>query len=114
MSRVKKGTNKNKKRKRLLKKAKGYRWGRKSKKRSAKQAVIKAGQYQYRDRRNKKRERRRQWQNIINYGVRKHGLSYSKFIHKLKENNIALNRKVLAEMVQEAPDAFERIVEKVK
>lgn len=114
MARVKKGTQRNKKRKRLLKKAKGYRWGRKSKKRAAKQALLKAGQYAFRDRKVRKRRMRRRWQNIINHAARREGLNYSTFIHKLKEHDIQLDRKVLANLVQNHPETFERIVEQVK
>jgi large subunit ribosomal protein L20 len=114
MTRVKKGTQRNKKRKRLLKQAKGYRWGRKSKKRKAKQALLKAGQYAFRDRKVKKRRMRRRWQNIINHAVRAHDMNYSTFIHKLKEADVKLDRKTLANLIQHHPDTFERVVEHVK
>lgn len=113
MARTKRGTVKNKKRRRILKKAKGYKWGRKSKKRAAKQALLKAGQYAFRDRKTKKRKMRQQWQNTINFAVREYDLNYSTFIHKLKENNITLNRKMLARLATDHPETFERIVEKV-
>ena len=114
MARVKRGKNKNKKRKKILKKTKGYKWGRNSKKRAAKQAHTKARRYAFDHRRDKKNDFRRRWQVLINGAVRDHDLSYSKFIHLLKESNVELDRKVLADMVQHHPDTFARVVEQVK
>ncbi|MEX0935009.1 MAG: 50S ribosomal protein L20 [Candidatus Paceibacterota bacterium] len=114
MSRVKRGTQKNKKRKRILKKTKGYRWARKSKKKQAKQAIFKAGSHAFAHRKDKKNDFRRHWTTIINYAVRPLGLSYSKFINKLSEKEIELDRKVLSQIAQENPDTFKRIVEEVK
>lgn len=113
MPRVKRGKTKNKKRKRILKKTKGYRHRRNSHKRAAKEALTHAGRNAYRDRKRKKRERRRQWQVIINAALSDTDLSYSKFIHQLKENDVPLDRKVLAQLAQEKPQAFSSLVEKV-
>jgi len=114
MSRVKRGKNKTKRRRRLLKRTKGFRGDLKSKKRTAKQSLFKAGTYAYRDRRNKKREMRRLWQIKINAACRQHGLSYSKFICQLKKNKIELDRKVLAEVADKYPEIFAKIIEKIK
>jgi len=114
MVRVKRGKIAHKKRKHLLKYAKGFRWGRKAKYRLAKVAVMKAWRYAYRDRRAKKREFRALWQIQINAACRQFGLSYSKFITGLKKNKIELDRKILAQLVQNHPQIFEKIVEKVK
>ena len=114
MVRVKKGKVAHKRRKRLLKYAKGFRWGRKSKYRLAKEALYHAWQYAYRDRRTKKREFRKLWQTQINSACRQSGISYSKFISGLKKNKIELDRKILSNLVQSYPQIFEKIVEKVK
>ena len=92
--------------------AKGY-WGARSKVYTvAKNAVEKGLQYAYRDRRNKKRAFRRLWIARINAGARLHGTSYSKLIHGLSENKIDLNRKVLADLAMNHPDAFKAVVQK--
>lgn len=97
-------------RKKILKQAKGY-FGARSKVYSvAKNAVEKALQYSYRDRKNKKREFRSLWIARINAGARIHGTTYSKLIHGLSEKNIDLNRKVLADMAMNHPDTFGEIV----
>ena len=114
MPRVKRGTQHTKRRKNLLSKTKGMMWGRKSKIRLARPAMLKAGAYAYRDRRNKKRVFRRLWQIKINVGSRANGLSYSKFIHGLKQANIAVDRKILANLAEHYPVIFTKIVEKVK
>lgn len=114
MSRIKRGTIRAKKRKALLTQAKGYRWGRKNIPRLANVAVIKAGVYQYRDRRTKKRAVRRLWNVRLNAAVRAHGLTYSSFIHLLKVKKIDLDRKVLTQLAIDSPDAFNKIVESVK
>ncbi len=112
--RVKRGIIRAKKRAALLAQAKGYRWGRKNIPRLAKVAVIKAGVYQYRDRRQKKRAFRNLWQVRINAAARSHGLSYSKFIHLLKTKQIELDRKILSTLAVEHPQIFSKIVEGVK
>jgi len=116
MSRAKKGQSpaRKKKRKKILKDTKGYRWSRKSKYRAAKEAWMHAKQHAYVDRKKKKRNFRRLWQTQINAAARQHGVSYSKFIHLLKENDINLNRKMLAELAREHEDTFKSIVESVK
>ena len=100
--------------KKIVKLAKGYYGARNSNFKTAKDAVEKGMQYAYRDRRNKKRSFRRLWIIRINAAVRQHGLSYSKFIAGMKENNIELNRKTLAHMAVHDPDGFAEIVNSVK
>jgi len=114
MVRVKRGKAAHKRRKHLLKYAKGFRWGRKSKYRAAKVALMHAWEYAYRDRKSKKREFRKLWQIQINAACREKGISYSKFINGLKKNKIEHDRKILANLVQNHPEIFEKIVEKVK
>jgi large subunit ribosomal protein L20 len=101
-------------RKKLLKQAKGYFGRRKNVWTVAKNAVEKAMLYAYRDRRNKKRSFRALWITRINAGARLHGMSYSQFMGKIKANNIALNRKVLADLAMNNPEAFKTIVDKLK
>ena len=101
-------------RKKILKLAKGYFGRRKNVYTVAKNAVEKAMCYSYRDRKNKKRSFRGLWITRINAGARIHGLSYSQFMGKVKANNIELNRKVLADLAMNNPEAFKAIVEKVK
>ncbi|MEN8764480.1 MAG: 50S ribosomal protein L20 [Wenyingzhuangia sp.] len=101
-------------RKKILKQAKGYFGRRKNVYTVAKNAVEKAMSYSYRDRKNKKRTFRGLWITRINAGARIHGLSYSQFMGKVKANNIELNRKVLADLAMNNPEAFKAIVEKVK
>jgi len=114
MTRVKRGTTKNKRRKNILKMTKGYRYGRKSKKRQAKEAIKHAGVHAFNHRKQKKNDFRREWQNNINYAVRNFGLSYSKFIDLLKKKKVGLDRKILATLIKENPDTFKRVVEYVK
>jgi large subunit ribosomal protein L20 len=101
-------------RKRVIKQAKGYFGRRKNVWTVAKNAVDKAMQYSYRDRRNKKRTFRALWIMRINAGAREHGMSYSKFMGLLKAKNIELNRKVLADLAMNNPEAFKAIIDKVK
>ncbi|SFU63237.1 LSU ribosomal protein L20P [Pustulibacterium marinum] len=101
-------------RKKVMKQAKGYFGRRKNVWTVAKNAVEKAMQYSYRDRKNKKRTFRALWIARINAGARQHGLSYSQFMGKVKASNIELNRKVLADLAMNHPAAFKAIVEKVK
>lgn len=114
MIRIKRGKIAHKRRKRLLKKAKGFRWGRKSKYRAAKEALMHAGKYAYRDRRVKKRETRKLWQIQIGASCKKMGISYSKFINALKKNKVELDRKILSQLAQKHPEVFKKIVEEVK
>ena len=101
-------------RKKVMKQAKGYFGRRKNVWTVAKNADEKAMLYAYRDRRNKKRTFRALWITRINAGARLHGMSYSQFMGKVKANGIELNRKVLADLAMNHPDAFKAIVEKVK
>ena len=103
-----------KRRKNLLEDAKGYRWKRSSLYRTAKQAVIKAGVYAYRDRRAKKRSMRSLWIVRLNTAVRELGMKYSMLIKTMTEKNIAVDRKVLSQMAMENPAVFAKFIEKVK
>ena len=110
MVRVKRGTTKLKRRKKILSQTKGYRFGRSTKKRQANEAIVHAGNYAFAHRKDKKSDRRRLWQIKINAAVRGFGLSYSVFINALKKKNIAVDRKILATLAEENPKSFERIV----
>ena len=101
-------------RKKILKAAKGYFGRRKNVHTVAKNAVEKALQYAYRDRKNKKRTFRALWIQRINAGVRQHGLSYSEFMGKVNAKGIELNRKVLADLAMNNPEAFKAVVDAVK
>lgn len=101
-------------RKRVLKKAKGYFGRRKNVWTVAKNAVEKGMVYAYRDRKAKKRDFRALWIQRINAGARLHGLSYSEFMGKIKDSGIDLNRKVLADLAMNHPEAFEAVVKKLK
>lgn len=114
MSRVKRGTIRATKRRRLHKLVKGFKHGRKNLVRVAKQAMLRAGQHAYRDRRRKKREFRSLWIIRLNAAVRERGLTYKTFIYGLKKANLELNRKVLSELAIQEPQEFEKITEKVK
>lgn len=110
MARVKRGTTRRARHKKILKQAKGY-YGAKSKTyKAAHQTVMKALSYAYIGRKQKKREYRKLWISRINAATRQHGMSYSKFIHGLKENNIEINRKMLSEMAIHDPQGFEELV----
>jgi large subunit ribosomal protein L20 len=114
MTRVKKGSTAHKHRKHLLKHAKGFKYGRKSKYKLAKDALRHAWTFSYRDRKVKKRDFRQLWQLQINAAARKLGINYSKLIHGLTVKKIGLDRKILAHLVEKYPDIFEKIVEEVK
>jgi len=114
MPRVKRGTTKHKKRERLLKQTKGYRWQRKSSSRAAKQALMKAWTYQYRDRRNKKREFRRLWNVQINAAARQNNTTYSSLIHSMIQSKIELDRKILADLAEHEPETFTEVVNATK
>ena len=114
MARVKRGVTSRAKHKKVLKAVKGQ-WGRrKNTIRIARQAMEKAMQYAYRDRRNKKREFKSLWIQRINAGVRAEGLTYSKFINGLNKSGIKLDRKILAEIAYDNPEAFKTIVKKAQ
>lgn len=114
MARVKRGVTAGARHKKVLKKAKGYYNGRRKVYRAAKQAVIKAGQYAFRDRRVKKREFRALWIARINAAIRPHGLSYSRFINGLKLAGIEVDRKVLADLAIHDGEAFAALAEQAK
>ena len=114
MARIKRGVTSHAKHKKVLKFVKGQ-WGRrKNTIRVAKQAMEKALQYAYRDRRTKKREFRSLWIQRINAGVRAEGITYSKFINGLNKSGIKLDRKVLADIAYKNPEVFKSIVKKVQ
>jgi len=114
MARVKRGVTSHAKHKKVLKAVKGQ-WGRrKNTIRVARQAMEKAMQYAYRDRRNKKRDFKSLWIQRINAGVRAEGLTYSKFVNGLNKSGIKLDRKILAEIAYDNPDAFKTIVKKAQ
>lgn len=114
MTRVKRGVGAHKRREKILKYAKGFRWSRKSKERAAHEALLHAWSHQFADRKRKKREFRRLWNVKINAGAREQGLSYSKFIDALKKKNIEIDRKILADLAEHEPKVFEKIVAAVK
>lgn len=114
MPRVKRGVTARKKRRTVLKKAKGYYGARSTRYRLAKEQVQHSQQYAYRDRRNKKREIRRLWITRINAGARLNGMSYSMFIAGLKQAEIELDRKILSDMAINDPVAFAALCEKAK
>ena len=114
MARVKRGVTSHAKHKKVLKAVKGQ-WGRrKNTIRVARQAMEKAMQYAHRDRRNKKRDFKSLWIQRINAGVRSEGMTYSRFIHGLNKSGIKLDRKILAEIAYDNPEAFKTIVKKAQ
>lgn len=113
MARVKRGTTAHKRRAHTLEETKGFRWGRKSKFRLAKDALRHAGAYAFRDRRAKKRTARGAWNAQINAAARAQGVSYSVFAAQLKKHGIALDRKILSALANQYPAAFKKILEKV-
>lgn len=114
MVRVHNGVAHHKRVKRLLKRAKGYRGARSKNLRSAKPTVLRAGAYAYAHRRLKRRDLRRLWIQRINGAVRAEGLTYSTFIHGMKQAGIELDRKVMAELAAKEPEAFAALIGKVK
>jgi len=112
--RVKRGVVRTNKHKKIIKLAKGYQGRRKSVFKLAKQAVIKAGQYSYRDRKVKKRTFRSSWIVTINAAIKPYNISYSQFINGLKKSNIEIHRKMLADLAQNNPDSFKMIVQEAK
>lgn len=114
MARVKRGVQANRRHKKVLARAKGYYGARSRVYRVAVQAVMKAGQYAYRDRRNKKRSFRRLWIARINAGARLNGLSYSRLINGLKKSNIEIDRRILADIAMHDATAFTAICQKAK
>ncbi len=110
MARVKRGTTKNKRRKNILKQVKGYRFGRSTKERVAREAIFHAGSHAFRHRRAKKRDFRNLWTLRINAAARPLGFSYSKLVGMLKKKNVTLDRKSLSTLAEKHPEAFERLV----
>ncbi len=114
MPRVKRGKTAHKRRKKFTKQTKGFRWGRKSKYKAAKEALMHAWTYSFRDRRTKKRNFRKLWQTQISAACKQNDISYNKFINGLKKEKIELDRKILAQLAKEKPEIFKEIVSKVK
>ena len=114
MPRVKRGVQSNKRRKNILKDAKGFKWTRATKLRQAKEALLHAMSFQFADRKKKKGNFRALWQIKINAASRQEGISYSNLINKLKTANIALNRKALADIAEHHPEVFKKIIASVK
>lgn len=114
MPRVKRGVSASKRRKKVIKMAKGFKWRRKSHYRAAKEAILKAGKYAYRDRRNKKRTNRSLWIVRLNNALKENEMRYNLFIKLLKDKKIGLDRKVLSQMAIESPETFKKFLEKVK
>jgi len=112
--RTRKGSARTRAKRRLYRRAKGYRGGRKNLLRTVKETLIRSGAYAYRDRRVRKREFRKLWVIRINAAVRERGLRYSEFIFGLKKAGIELDRKALSEMAINDPTAFDSVVEQVK
>jgi large subunit ribosomal protein L20 len=112
--RVKRGVMVKKRHKKIFSLTKGFRHGRKNLIKQAKEAILKAGTNAYRDRKAKKREFRRLWIVKINAGLKEFKLSYSKFIKALKDKKVELDRKILADLAENNPEEFKKIVEKVK
>lgn len=110
MSRVKRGTMANARRKRLLKHTKGFMWRRKTHYRAAKEALLHAWSFQFADRKKKKRDYRRLWQVKINAGARENGISYSKLIDRLNKAQIQLDRKILSDLAENHPEIFKKII----
>ncbi len=111
MSRVKRGVTKHARHRKIISRAKGYYGRRKNTFRAANQAVEKAGQYAYRDRKVKKRSFRALWIQRINAGVREHGLTYGRFIDGLTKAGVEIDRKMLADLAVKEPDAFKALVD---
>jgi large subunit ribosomal protein L20 len=114
MTRVKRGVAASKRRKNVIKDAAGFRWKRKSHFRSAKQALIKAGSYAFRDRRVKKRTMRALWITRLNIALREVDLKYSSFIKTMSDKKIEIDRKVLSQLAMENPEIFKKFAESVK
>lgn len=112
MARVKRGKTTQKKHKRILSLTKGYRHGRSKLIKRAKEALLKAGVFSYRDRKVKKRVKRSEWIVSLNAALRQNGISYSQFINQAKKADLKLNRKILSEIAQNNPEEFSKIVQK--
>jgi large subunit ribosomal protein L20 len=114
MTRVKKGVHALKRRRSVLKQTKGFRHGRSTKERQAKEALLHAGSYSFAHRKDKKSHNRKLWNIKINAGARELGMSYSKLIGALKKKNIQLDRKILSDLAENHPKVFAKILENIK
>ncbi len=114
MTRVKRGKTSHKKREKILKQVKGFKWGRKSKKRAAKEALTKAFTYAFIGRKLKKRDFRKLWQVKINAALRQLDSKYSTFMHELKEKGVEVDRKILAELAEHYPELFKMLVKEIE
>lgn len=114
MPRVKRGVAATRKRKKLLKHTKGFSWGRKTKERAAREALLHAWSHAWRGRKEKKRNFRKLWEVKINAALRARGNKYSAFIHDLNKAKVKINRKMLAYLAEHEPDIFAKIIEKIK
>ena len=114
MTRVKKGVHALKRRRSVLKQTKGMRHGRSTKERQAKEALVHAGNYSFAHRKDKKSHNRKLWNIKINAGSREIGMSYSKLIGALKKNNIELDRKILADLAENNPKTFTKVLASLK
>src|SRR3989338_1315724 len=110
MPRVKGGVHALKRRRKVLKQVKGYRFGRSKKERQAREAIVHAGKYAFAHRRDKKNDRRQEWQAIINGYVREEGITYSRFMEAMKKKSINLNRKSLADLAINHPEVFKKVL----
>ena len=113
MTRVKKGVNALKSRRNILKKTKGYRFGRSTKERAAQEAIFHAGAYAFAHRKDKKSDARRLWRVQMSAPLKEAGLSYSRFIDSLKKKNIVVDRKIMATLAKESPETFARMIKQV-
>jgi len=113
MARVKGGIQANKRRRNILDEVKGYRFDRSKKKRAAREAIYHAQLHAFAHRKDKKNDFRRLWITRINAAARAHGMSYSKFIRAIKDKEVAVDRKILATLAKDRPEAFNRIIEHV-
>ncbi len=113
MTRVKRGTISMKRRRNILSQVKGYRFGRSTKEKNAREAIAHAGASAFAHRRDKKNDKRKEWNVILNGALRDHGQTYSKFIGALKKKNIEVDRKIMATLIRENPESFVRLVKQV-
>lgn len=113
MTRVKKGVNALKTRRNILRKVKGYRFGRSTKERAAQEAIFHAGAYSFAHRKDKKSDARRLWNVQMSAPLKEAGISYSRFIDALKKKNILVDRKIMATLAKEAPESFQRMIKQV-
>lgn len=114
MTRIKRGAIAHKKREKLLRYTKGFRWGRKSKERAAKEALLHSWSRAFKGRKEKKRVYRNLWSVKINAGARAEGINYGKLVNAMKKKNVKLDRKILADLAQNEPKIFKKIIEFVK